>query len=1087
MSNTQVDHSRLAELAAKLGLHAHLCLIYETQEEQLAAALPYLRAGLERGEKCFYIADENTASAVLDALHKGGTDVNRYLRSGALTLASKNDVFRKTGRFDADLLIPFWIEAAAQAEAEGFPGLRVLPEMTWTLGDGGVPARLIEFESKVNHMCRDHKITGICQYKRAGFPPEVLLGVLRTHPIVVYGGLVAKNPYYVPPEELLKPDQAALEVDRLLKNIVEWQQAQEALRHSEERFRALFEGVQVGVVVSGPKSEVRLCNPAALELLGVTEDQLLGTTSFDPGWKAVYEDGSPCPGEKHPIPQVIATGQPVRNAVLGVYRVGLQDAVWLLVSAQPQFAADGGVSQVICCFEDITERKRAGDDLRRQKEILQKIFDNVPVMIDFTGADGRIELVNREWERTIGWTLKEIREQNVDIFGETYPDPQYRQEVLEFVAAAEGRFADFKTRIRDGRVIDTSWARVRLSDGTTIGIGRDITERKRAEERLRQSEADFAAAQRVARLGTWRFDIGANTVRWSEELYRIFDIEKTAFGGTYESFLSRVHPDDRPRVVEMNRKARASGEPFDLDYRIVTQAGEVKDIREIGYAVKDAGDRVVGLFGTAQDITDRKRAERELRRSEAYLAESQRISHVGSWAWNVATREIIFWSQENYDIYGFDPNREALTFQKVLQRIHPDDRPVFDQAVERMVREERDFELDFRLVLPDGSIKYIHSTGHPIVDERGRLVEHLCTHIDFTERRRTEERLREYEKVVEGLEEMIVVLDRDYRFLIANRAYLRYRGNEKEQVLGRLLSDISDKGIFETTVKKRLDECLRGKVVRYELKYPFANIGERDLFISYFPIEGRFGVDRVAVILRDITERKRAEEELERSRDQLRALAARLQNVREEERTRVAREIHDELGQALTAIRLDLSSLVHNLPPENKQQSGSLLRLVDETIQSVRRISTELRPAVLDALGLVPALEWAAEEFETRTGTKCRVDLPEDDLVVDLERSTALFRIFQEALTNVARHANAAEVNVRLVKEDGSLTLEVHDNGQGISQDQLAAGRSLGILGMRERALLLGGELTVSGAPGKGTTVRVRIPETSRTPPEGGR
>ncbi len=235
---------------------------------------------------------------------------------------------------------------------------------------------------------------------------------------------------------------------------------------------------------------------------------------------------------------------------------------------------------------------------------------------------------------------------------------------------------------------------------------------------------------------------------------------------------------------------------------------------------------------------------------------------------------------------------------------------------------------------------------------------------------------------------------------------------------------------------------------------------------------------------RDITERKRATEELQRSFDQLRALAARLQSIREEERKRVAREIHDQLGQALTAIKIDLSSWVRELPAGEKQPSkrtASILELVDETIQSVRRIATELRPRMLDDLGLVATVEWAAEEFEARTGTKCRLELSHDDIVIDQERATAIFRILQETLTNVARHADATEVEVRLVKEEGDLSLAVHDNGRGIPEEKLSNGSSLGILGMRERAVLLGGELTISGAPGKGTTLRVRIPEAHHT------
>jgi signal transduction histidine kinase len=228
----------------------------------------------------------------------------------------------------------------------------------------------------------------------------------------------------------------------------------------------------------------------------------------------------------------------------------------------------------------------------------------------------------------------------------------------------------------------------------------------------------------------------------------------------------------------------------------------------------------------------------------------------------------------------------------------------------------------------------------------------------------------------------------------------------------------------------------------------------------------------------DITERKRAQTALQHSFGQLRALAARLQTVREEERKRVARELHDQLGQTLTAMKIDLSSLIKGLPADKEQRSKSLLKLIDQTIQSVRRISNDLRPGILDDLGLIAAVEWSAREFQSRTGTKCRLDLPAEDTFIDRELATSLFRILQETFTNVARHANASRVDVRLAKEDGSLTLEVHDDGKGISEEQLSHRSSLGILGMRERALLLGGELAISGAPGEGTTIKVRVPET---------
>jgi signal transduction histidine kinase len=232
-------------------------------------------------------------------------------------------------------------------------------------------------------------------------------------------------------------------------------------------------------------------------------------------------------------------------------------------------------------------------------------------------------------------------------------------------------------------------------------------------------------------------------------------------------------------------------------------------------------------------------------------------------------------------------------------------------------------------------------------------------------------------------------------------------------------------------------------------------------------------------VFRDASERRRAKEELQQSFEQLRALAGRLQSIREEERKRVARDIHDQLGQALTAIKIDVSALVRQWPGDQTQRAekaAAILKLVDDTIQAVRRISTELRPGILDDLGLVATIEWAGEEFEARTGTTCRLDLPFEDLVVDQDQATAIFRILQETLTNVARHADAKNVEVRLAKQNSRLTLEVHDDGRGIPEDRLSRNESLGILGMRERAMLIGGDLAITGAPGRGTTVRVTIP-----------
>jgi signal transduction histidine kinase len=230
-------------------------------------------------------------------------------------------------------------------------------------------------------------------------------------------------------------------------------------------------------------------------------------------------------------------------------------------------------------------------------------------------------------------------------------------------------------------------------------------------------------------------------------------------------------------------------------------------------------------------------------------------------------------------------------------------------------------------------------------------------------------------------------------------------------------------------------------------------------------------------------ERQRAEEQLRQSHEQLRALSVYLQHVREEERTVIAREVHDELGQTLTGLKLELTWLASRLPPRLRTlhaKAKSMAEHIDEIIHSVRRIATELRPGLLDTAGLLAALEWQAQEFQKQTGIQCRVKAAIKETLWNQDLNTAFFRIFQETLTNIIRHANATKVNVRLAEMSRHLVLEVKDNGRGISEAEIHNTRSIGLLGMRERAALLGGEVRFSGEPGKGTSVRVRIPLSSQ-------
>lgn len=232
-------------------------------------------------------------------------------------------------------------------------------------------------------------------------------------------------------------------------------------------------------------------------------------------------------------------------------------------------------------------------------------------------------------------------------------------------------------------------------------------------------------------------------------------------------------------------------------------------------------------------------------------------------------------------------------------------------------------------------------------------------------------------------------------------------------------------------------------------------------------------------IARDITERKQSDRRLRAYSQQLRDLASRLQNIREEERTMIAREIHDELGQVLSVLKIQVALISNKLRDDQadlKEKTNSITNLIDQTVESVQQISAKLRPGLLDELGLIAAIQWQAEDFQEKTGIQCRCSVPDEEVNTSREQATAIFRILQEALTNVARHAEAGKVSIFLKRRNAKLVLEVTDNGVGISQNRINDPQSLGLLGMKERAFILGGDVKINGAKGKGTNVKVLIP-----------
>ncbi|MBS1253062.1 MAG: Oxygen sensor histidine kinase NreB [Anaerolineales bacterium] len=341
-----------------------------------------------------------------------------------------------------------------------------------------------------------------------------------------------------------------------------------------------------------------------------------------------------------------------------------------------------------------------------------------------------------------------------------------------------------------------------------------------------------------------------------------------------------------------------------------------------------------------------------------------------------------------------------------------------------------------------------------------------------------------------------VIVDQQGRIAMANSLAENLLGYGPNELPGRPVEILVPERFRDQHLQHRAsyvaDPRLRPMAAGLDLYGRRQDGSEFPSEIALTPLPGewgpacRAGTGRlfVLVVIRDISDRKAKEDKLRHSREQLRELSARLLSIREEERTRISRAIHDELGQALTGLKMDVAWLQRHLDEDRStllHKTKAMSELIDTTIQTVRRISTELRPAILDDMGLVPALEWQLQEFQARTGIQCRLVCTVEETTLDADGCTTAFRILQEALTNVARHAAATQVEAQLEETAGHLTLRVQDNGRGITEREIDDPQSIGLLGMRERALSHGGEVEIDGTAGKGTTVTARLPVCLRT------
>ena len=741
------------------------------------------------------------------------------------------------------------------------------------------------------------------------------------------------------------------------------------------------------------------------------------------------------------------------------------------------------VENAMCCMvvTDLTERK-AEDELVTAGKLSRLILENVADAIAVCDDKGNVIAGNKAFEDLCSCNpLFQAFDvvlplETTDEFGKA----RQRFQVAEPLGGITFRGRKMHFRGCDGQfvplLISASPLRTPQFITGCVLTMTDISERERAEQALRESELRFRLALTSVPVAVAMQDCEL-VYRW-EYNQRIRPPEGII--GLTDSDL--FAPEDVPAILEIKKRVLLTGVPEHIQ-RWVTIRGQRLFLESYYEPLREGEGEITGLGIAAVDLTERKQAE------EALLSSQEQLQAI----MDGAPDTVVFLKDFEGRFITVNSHFEKLfgiTREDVRGKTDYDlptrERADYYRAHDHLVLTTgRSIQIEELVLLADGKDHTFLSNKFPLVDANGKPYAVCAISVDITERKHIEEELRlvkeRFEIALRNSPMVFFNQDLELRYTWVYNPAL---GFNVEELIGKL-----DSEIFESAEEAAVLERIKREVIATGLgcrkEVIIHHMGaERCFDLIVDPLRDAHrriaGVTGAAV---DITERKQADEDLRRSdmlemeRKQLKALAARLQRAREEERKRLARDLHDQIGQILTAIKMDMAWVLRQLPEVGNavhDRIASSVKLINEGVMSMRSICNGLRPGILDDLGLVAAIEWQGNEFASRTGIKIKATLPQGELRLNNDRATAVFRIFQESLTNVARHAAAKTIRIRLFEANEELTLIVKDDGMGFCEAEV--GRSLGLLGMKERAQMSGGNVQISSSPGKGTTVTVRVP-----------
>ncbi len=740
----------------------------------------------------------------------------------------------------------------------------------------------------------------------------------------------------------------------------------------------------------------------------------------------------------------------------------------------------------------VQDRQRVETALAESERRFRMLVEGAPDAI-FVQAGGRFVYVNDAAVSLFGAnTKKELL--GLSVISRIPPDYQeVVSERMRLVNDAMMPAAPLEQKYLrlDGEEVDVEVLAVPFQyeneDGALVFV-REIAERKRIEQQLRKNKASLDHAQRIAHIGSWEWDLESGEFFWSEEMFRIMGWEQSKCKPSFSVFLEQVCPDDRNLLQEAVSRAVQEKTACQLDFCVMLPNGEVREIHSEAEIITDGSGRMACLAGTTQDVTEKKRAESMLRKREEELR-----------ALVENLPDIITRYDGNFRCIYANPAIEhaiGLRPEKIIGRtmdefgIPESVAATVNASIGKVIRMGKPDTFEYSLESPSGSRHYQALTV-PEFGADGEVQNVLSVARDITIIKGGEAILRDSEQRLHGITANIPGMVFQCRLTAGDAApVFTYVSEGAAQLLGLTPVEIlqnheaismriaqPDRDAYQDSLHY---SALTMEVWQWEGR-TFPVVGA-EKWISCRATPRPAGDGRVIWegVMLNISDSKRGEEELRQSRQMLRELSEHTERAREEERKRIAREVHDELGQALTALRMDVSLLRLNFgshSPQLMERIQAMREKVDSTIQMVRHVTTTLRPVALD-LGLTASLEWLVEQIGEHTGIECALMHDGcDELALDETQATALFRMVQESLTNVIKHADASRVLITIVVEnEHDLCVKIRDNGKGFNPGNARKAGSFGIIGMRERALMLRGTLDIQSVPGSGTLVEICLP-----------